>query len=270
MNTLLLIFWMLITPTQPNNDLYYVIKVKGTIINKNSGKILVPGDQIKSSDQLSFSNATDQAIVLSSSRGKFTLAIPQDNLFDNNTLLAYADKSLSPVDSRSQLATRSLAQGKQSDLKNYFGNQTFYIIGKELSVALDETKYPLNPSTYLSVEYFEKEQKSVKVKNTNQTVTLALNDFRSTIETQKHDTIHNASLYHYDNQHKLINKITDVNMVFLDEQLLNQEFKTIISVLKQGNMDPKEINAYIFQYFIDIYGQTDNYMLNQYIGRLNP
>jgi len=248
---------------QQANEFYHIIKVDGTIVNTSSGKNLVPGDNIKPTDRLEFKSPYATALVISNTRGKFTLKMPENkDLFDSKAdtkLLAMADNAVSPIDSRGMLATRGIALAEVKDLKTYLGVDNFYLIGKTLSVKLNKTVYPMSENQFLVFTYNLKSQnQSKKIGFSNQYLNIDRDALiKSPEDLQQGNSIKEVQVYKFDKTANKNDLITKVNLVFLDEEKLKQEFDVVIPFLKDQNMDRLHVIDYLRSYFNDVYGNTD-------------
>jgi hypothetical protein len=247
---------------QQTNEFYHIIKVDGTIVNTSSGKNIVPGDNIKPADKLEFKSPYATALVISNTRGKFTLKMPENkDLFDSkgdSKLLAMAD-AVSPIDSRGMLATRGIGLAEVKDLKNYLGADNFYLIGKTLSVKLNKTVYPLSDNQFLVFTYNLKSQnQSKKIGFSNQYLNIDRDALiKSPEDLQQGNALKEVQVYKVDKAANKNDLITKFNLIFLDEEKLKQEFDVVIPFLKDQNMDRLHVIDYLKSYFNDVYGNTD-------------
>ncbi len=257
---------------QQANEFYHIIKVDGTIVNTSSGKNLVPGDNIKPADKLEFKSPYATALVISNTRGKFTLKMPENkDLFDSKSdskLLAMAD-AVTPIDSRGMLATRGIAIAEVKDLKSYLGADNFYLIGKTLSVKLNKTVYPLSENQFMVFMYSLKNQsQSKKIGFSNQYLNIDRDALiKSPEDLQQGNALKEVQVYKYDKATDKKDLITKVNFVFLDEEKLKQEFDVIIPFLQDQSLDRVHVMDYLKGYFNDVYGTTDSEVLFQTLNK---
>jgi hypothetical protein len=258
---------------QQANEFYHIIKVDGTIVNTSSGKSLAPGDNIKPTDKLEFKSPYATALVISNTRGKFTLKMPENkDLFDSKgdaKLLAMADNAVSPIDSRGMLATRGIGSSEVKDLKTYLGPDNFYLIGKTLSVKLNKTAYPLSDNQFLVFMYNLKNQsQSKKIGFSNQYLNIDRDALiKSPEDLQQGNSLKEVQVYKYDKATDKKDLITKVNIVFLDEEKLKQEFDVIIPFLQDQSLDRVHVIDYLKGYFNDVYGNTDSDVLFQTVNK---
>jgi hypothetical protein len=270
---LLILAAFVIFAFQQANEFYHIIKVDGTIVNTSTGKNLIPGDNIKPNDRLEFKSPYATALVISNTRGKFTLKMPENkDLFDNKgdtKLLAMADNAVSPIDSRGMLATRGIGLAEVKDLKTYLGTDNFYLIGKTLSVKLNKTVYPLSEKQFLVFTYNIKNQnQSKKIGFSNQYLNIDRDALiKSPDDLQQGNSIKEVQVYKVDKTADKNDLITKFNLVFLDEEKLKQEFDVIIPFLQDQNLDRMHVIDYLKGYFNDVYGTTDADVLFQTVNK---
>ncbi len=271
MKTIVLILVLLFSAPMQDNDVYHIIKIKGKIFNVTTNQLVKPGDKIKASDQLEFSSEDALALVISEQKGKFTLRMPEKDLFGDDELLAMADAAASPIQSRSQLATRTFGQAGIKDLDEYFGNQYFNVIGNELTIKLNKEQYPLDDNNYFTFDFMtDNDEHSVKVRDDQQQLIINKSDIMEKIPGTPKDTIHDVAVYKYDLARKSLVNVSNMHLAFVNPQMLKKEFKVIIDMLEKKNMDAKAVNKYLASYFIDVYGKTDIVALNDFIYSINP
>ena len=250
------------------NEFYHIVKVDGEIINVETGKPLAAGDEIKPSDQLRFNSPYATAVALSNLRGKFTISMPENSdLFGDNQLLAMAGNAVSPIGSRMQLSTRGIAGMAVKDLKNFLGDEDFYVIGNKLSVNLDKSVYPLDENNFFVFVYqLNGEKKSKKIGYTGQELTIEKDKLIDDIDNDS-TIIREVQVFRYNKEKNTSTPVTTVSMSFIEEDQLQREFSEVIDFLKTQELQRPEIMNYMQEYFRDIYGKTDNDKLFLFINQ---
>ncbi len=245
------------------DEQYHIIRVKGKITNMSTGKQLSPGDKISASDQLQFMDMYSQAIVISKKTGKFTLTMPDADVFSDDKLLAMAETAASPIQGRSQLITRAGNAQSVDDLQSLFGTESFYIIGTELDLKLNPDQYQLDDNHYIALEYnLDDEHLSKKLKSEQQNIYI---NKKSLIKDSSSDTIQYVSVYQYNMSERTIVKITEMDLIFIELDTLMNELNNVKTVLGQLGKTRKEIINYMAEYFIDVYGNTDRIKLYSFL-----
>ena len=84
---------------------------------------------------------------------------------------------------------------------------------------------------------------------------------KSPEDLQQGNALKEVQVYKVDKPANKNDLITKINLVFLDEEKLKQEFDVIIPFLKDQNMDRLHVIDYLKGYFNDVYGNTDGDVL---------
>lgn len=260
----LLVTAFLLFSFQQATEFYHIIKVDGTIVNTATGKPLAPGDNIKPNDQLKFNSPYASALVISNTRGKFTLkyqSTESKDLFnDNKELLAMANTTVTPIDSRGMLATRGIGISEVKDLKSYFGTENFYVIGNSLSVKLNKTAYPLNDKQGIVFSYSQEDkEQSKRIGFSNQYLKIVESDLvpGKMLKDTAEPVLKDINVYKIDDGGKKSENLTRMNLVFMNDQKLKDEFDVIIPFLKDQKLERFKVIDYLKSYFYDVYGRTD-------------
>ena len=232
------------------SGVYHVIGVNGRIVNQQSGKELQSDQQVPLQTMLLFGNATDKAILLSPSQRRYRLELP----VSSEQLLVSLDKSLHEIKSRPLLSTstRGMAPITPEMLKNYFGADTFAIVGNSLNMPVgsnDVQKYDL------VFRYSE-----------NNTIKEVISgDFVIRQSDMGRTQIDNCSILLREDEK--ITPVTQVTLCFIDEQKLYQEFTAYLNALNIQTDKTSEVRRELRQYCRDVYGVMDTNRLNDVIAR---
>jgi len=248
------------------DNLYNIIKVNGQIINTSTGKSLSAGDKVRPNDQLQFDSRLSSALAISSSRGKFSLKVPEgSDAFSDSKLLAVADNAVSPIKSRNQLSTRSIGNGLVKDLKSYFGADEFTIVGNTLNLKLDPDIYPLNENNFIVFSYMQDgKQVTKKIGFTDQQIKIEKDKLLVNV-TDPH--LVGVIVYQYNKTSNSPVEITKFNLNFVEADNLMKEFKAVVDVLNGMKLQKEDKTKYLTDYFVDIYGQTDQSQLSQLVNQ---
>jgi len=229
---------------------YRVIGVTGNIVNQQSGKALQANEQVNSQTTLLFGNPSDKAIVLSSSQERYRLELPAES----NQLAVSFDKSLREIKSRPLLATgtRGLEPISPEGLKKYFGTDTFAIIGSSLNMQAkksDLQKFDL-------IFRFEENDKIRDV---------TFGDFVIRQNVIGLSQVNECFILLRENDK--ITPVTEVALLFLNEQNLFQEFAIWLNAKNIKKSSSSDARKELRQYCRDVYGVMDNSNLNDVINR---
>ena len=124
MRTLIVFLLFSVFCQAQETNLYYVIKVDGSIINVNQDKNLTTGDKILASDKLKFKTSNASALAISENSEKFSLKQPSSIDVISGTGDSFPVMlSATPIISRNQLSIRGEQDMDREivDLKSYLG-----------------------------------------------------------------------------------------------------------------------------------------------------
>jgi hypothetical protein len=239
-------------------DIFYVIHLKGIVTNKTSGKVLKLGDPINSNDKVKFASADALAVIMGS-KGKYTLT-PISSGNNTSEFVAVVQSALLPLKSNGHLSTRGTATDAGiSDLKSFFGNSNFAIIGNKLSVKIDTKKYPLSDKQLFIYRYVNNSAViSKKIDYTGNLITIdkiSLYSNNGIIITPS--TIPSVDIYYYNTETKNSNKIVNFTPIFINEDSLKEELTIQINILKNQKLNEDQLEKELLNTVIDIYGKTD-------------
>lgn len=245
---------------------YFIIKVEGEVKNLSTGLLIKQGDVINKSDLLSFETKKSKIMLISDKRDKFLIKRPK-KVKENEEFVA-GDIALA-VKSRAAFASRSggaLDEPEVTDLKSYFGEDEFTIIGDNLSVPLNTGIYPLNNNEFIVFYYNIGEEPVTKKIGFNQNI---LNIERQALMKAKQSEledpeINNLTVYRYTRDSQQTDFITEFTLNFVDREAVISEFKTLIPILKSQEMDRSQIKNYMQEYYFDFYGITDKKFLEKF------
>jgi hypothetical protein len=252
--------WLFI-PQQ--TDTYYIIKVSGEIVNTATGKALGQGNEIKSVDVMKFVNKDAYALVMSDKGDRLKLKFSGKDPDVNGIYKSVVKNSLAKS-GRTRTKTRSfITNADIKDLKEFLGSDEFTVIGDALNVQL--SKQTFQDKTVLAK--YDKNGQVVDKTLIDQD--LKLNLSRKNLGVKPAGE---AKVYHVDffqkNDATGIEKITRLDVNFIDEAALKDEMTTIIGVYTKKGFDKDAMKNYLMEYFVDFYGNTHMYTLSQYIDKI--
>jgi hypothetical protein len=230
--------------------MYHVIGVNGRIVNQQSGKELQTNEEVYLQTTLSFGNASDKAILLGPSQRRYRLELP----VSSEQLVVSSDKSLHEIKSRPLLSTstRGMAPVTPETCKNYFGTDTFAIIGNSLNMQVkksDLQKYDL-------IFRFEENDKIRDV---------TFGDFVIRQNVIGSSQVNECFILLREDEK--ITPVTEIALWFVNEQNLFQEFTTWLNVKNIKKSSSADARKELRQYCRDVYGVMDNNNLNDVINR---
>ncbi|HDP55025.1 MAG TPA: hypothetical protein ENN24_05000 [Bacteroidetes bacterium] len=258
--------------TAQAQDLYHVTRVSGKITNLRSGADVTPGETLNPDDVLLFESLDSYAIAIGSAMGRFQIKI-QDLAIaeDHQTLTATVNDAAVPTKMRNLMLARfDPAQTQISDLRQYFGNDKFSIIGDAVTVPLDQQKYPLSDDKFI-VFYYRVDNNPVSKKIGHDQQSLLLEKDKlvtSSVGPIEGNEISNLAVYEYEMSSRSGQEITRFTLVFVDKNELENEFNTIIPILKRQKMPDNDIKKYLIEYYYDFYGATDSKTIDTFAEQI--
>lgn len=276
-NLMILLLMPLACFAQTGSSLYHVVKVNGDILNMNQNKSLSTGDEIMSSDNLRFQTINASALAINEKSEKYNLKRPAIDISSNDDMAFTVMLAATPVLSRNQLTTRGLVKTEKAivDLKSYFGKETFAVVGDSMSVLLDEGLFPLNNNKFIVFHYtIDGKTVSKKLGFNNQYLIIEKDKLMEVEGKQlSGNQITGIEVFQHEVSTDIKEKITEINLIFVDKELLYKEFNAIMPVLNKVYSTNDEKIEYLTNYFGDVYGITDLRLLlkvmDEYILTLN-
>jgi hypothetical protein len=251
---------------QPLDDTFYVIHLKGSITNKTTGKVIKVGDKLNAKDHLKFDAADALAVVVSPEKGKFTIK-PNPVKDSNNEFMAFIQSAILPMKTNSHLSTRGGESDGIMDMKTYFGTEKFAIIGDKYSIKLNAAKYPLSDTRFFIYRYMNKDVPvSKKIEHDADHLTFDKQALYL-IDGQVIDpsSIQLVDIYYYDSNTRNSTKVASFSPVFIPENILNTECKIQRELYKSLNRTREEIDMELHNFVKDVYGKTDDDVLEKWI-----
>lgn len=269
-----LVFMMILNTGIKAQDTYNVTRVNGNVTFAKSGKPVKPGDVLNPSDQVKFENFDAYVITINQKMARYMLRVnpPISNSKPRNQALVATVKDIALVTKRrSLMAARFNPNEKEiSDLKGYFGNDKFSIIGDEVDIALNASKYPLSENKFIVFHY----------KVNNNPVSKMIGYDQQTLKIEKDkilltkagningNEVTDLSVYLYEKSTRNSEELTKLTLVFVDKETLKNEFKTILPILKRQKMNDDAIKKYLIEYYYDFYGATDSKTIDAFAGEV--
>jgi hypothetical protein len=125
---------------------YNVVSLKGKLQDNTAGQLIKIGDKVMSSHQLSI-GANSYAVLIGSNGVKYVLR-PQANQA-RSEFVAFIEDVISPVSKTGRLSTRGDESESVIDFKNYFGTDSFCIIGSTQKILVNQALYPFSEGYFI-------------------------------------------------------------------------------------------------------------------------
>jgi hypothetical protein len=252
-------------------DNYDVTRVNGKITNLKTGQDVVAGDVLNEEDVLLFESLDSYAIAIGSSMGRFQIKIQTQSDVDYQMLTSAVKDAAAPTKMRNLMLARfDPSETEVSDLRQYFGNDKFSIIGDVVNVPLSRQKYPLSDDKFIVFYYrVDNSPVSKKIGHDQQTLLVERDKLVATsLGTIEGSEIANLAVYEYETSTRRSNEITRFTLVFVDKNELVSEFRTIIPILKRQRMADDDIKKYLIEYYYDFYGATDSKTIDNFAAQI--
>lgn len=266
---LTLICSLLINLSVLQTESYFIIQLKGAILNKTTNKAVKMGDKISHEDQLKFLSSDAAAIIMSTKRGRFVIR-PDVKKGTENELTVFVKNVLLPVKSTGNLSTRGGEEDGIIDLKSHLGADKFVIIGDKLSMRLNTAKYPIGEDKFFiyRYEYAGKPvSKRIPVEGTN--IIFDKNLFYQTQGTTiSPDNVEQVDIYYFDAATKNSTEIAKFSPLYLAENQIKDELKVQYDIFISQKLSKEDIVKELLGYINDIYGKTDEQALKNILETL--
>lgn len=270
--TSILVIALAFTINTHAQTVYHVTRVQGTVTNLNTKLAVDAGDTLDSEDVLLFESYDSYLIAIGSSMERYQIKYPERAVSEGlTTLTGTVKETASPTRMRNLMLARfNPTQSQISDLRQYFGNDKFSIIGDAVSVPLDQQKYPLTDDKFIVFYYrVDNNPVSKKIGHDDQSLILERNKLvSSSAGAIEGNEISDLTVYEYQVSSRSSREITKFTLVFVDKNELVNEFNTIIPILKRQKMDDLNIKKYLIEYYYDFYGATDSKTIDTFAEQI--
>jgi hypothetical protein len=224
-----------------------VIKVMGTIVMKDTQKLLSTGDDIQQKAPLDFKTPGAKAAVINlKNKSRYLLTSGTSSGSNPNDLLAMANTHLIP--SAPAVSTRA-ATTDVSDLKEYFKDN--YVVLNKAYFIISDGSYHMDATHLFYLKY--------KYKGEEINKRLDFSGDSLFIDKEKLYKVDNQSISKPDDNTVRLyymsgNKsslVSEFNLIFPDDNSLKQEVDVILKTLGTAPFSKKldEVNAYITEFY---------------------
>ena len=245
---------------------YRVVLAKGLVYKTGSEKPIKVGDKIDVELKLRYSTK-DAYLIVMGPKGKFTLK-PEINKTTQNEFVTFVKSSLLPVKSAGRLSTRGEESGI-SDLGNYFGEDSFALIGESYKVKLNPKNYELSDNQFIIYRY--ESNGNVMSKKLAFEGNEIIFDKSALYKDHKGNDISQANigkidLYRFNALTKSSSKIVSFKPVFVSEEELKEQLTLVYAICKEElTLDQLKTEDELIKFVLDIYGRTDEVQLKKWL-----
>lgn len=251
---------------------YTVTRVSGKAVNSNTGAEVRAGDVLQPSDKVTFSTFDSYIVAIGRNMERYMLKMHLPPSPDGVQQLTVAAEEVAvPTKRRSLMSQRYRPDEKTvADLKGYFGNDKFSVIGDRVSIPVSAESYPIDENRFI-VFYYRVNNNPVSKKIGYEQNTLLVEKDKLLITGSGSITsneIPSVAIYLYEKSSRTSEEITKFDLVFVDREELMGELYTILPILRRQKMGNDDIKKYLIEYYFDFYGATDSRTIKQLVDGL--
>jgi hypothetical protein len=253
---------------QPQQEILYVIHIKGIMTNLATSKQIRVGDALKPTDKISFIQGKAAAVVMSTQKGRFTIGRPaQASSSATGEFIAFVKNTLVPATSVGNLSTRGdLTAPCTDNLKEVLGNEAFVFPADQAVLCLDRNVYPMNQNNFFIYRTHNGEREiNYMIPFMGDSLLIGRDTFHA---TPKGDVVGEAraEIYYFDKLQNSSVKIATITPVFADAEELKTECGFLVQLYKKQNLSRAEIVVRLTEHVQSVYlGRTDEAMLDRWL-----
>lgn len=253
-------------------DSYTVTRINGKVINYKTGTELKAGDILQSTDKVTFDSFDSYIISISQNTGRYMMKMHLPPSPETVQQLTVTVKEVAvPTKRRSLMAERYKPEEKEvTDLKGYFGNEKFSVIGDKVLIPVSTGNYQIDENKFIVFYYRVNNNPVSKKLGYEQNALLVEKDklLATNAGSIASNEIPSVAVYLYEKNTRTSEEITKFDLVFVDQEALTNEFYTILPILRRQKMSNDDIKKYLIEYYFDFYGATDSKSIKQFVDNL--
>ncbi|MDW7693156.1 hypothetical protein R9C00_09490 [Flammeovirgaceae bacterium SG7u.111] len=246
---------------------YYVVHVKGNIETKSNNEALKVGAKVSADDELRFITQDATAVVMSREKGRMILNGKKSTKSADGEFLSFVKDVLLPMESNLKMSTRGDYRNIQ-DFKGFFGEGKYVIIGEELVLTPNKTKFPVDDKKSFIYRY-ETDSRPVNKKVHIEGDNLVLNKTRLykthgvMVDPENTEPV---DLIYFDMETKDMQSLAKFKPVFVDEETLIMELQSVASFIRSNGILPEDkIPGELYQFVLDVHGQTNKGLFEEWL-----
>ncbi len=266
-------FFLLFTISTQAQD-YYVLHVKGVVLDKESGKSISIGDRITGNSEVIFKSTDAKVVVLNKEKGRAILQ-PKVNTEAESEIAQFVKNMFVPMKKSIRMSTRGEGVIESfSDFKPYFGESTFVVIGDEILIPINKEKLSLDHNQFLVYRYEKDGTRVNKKLHPHHHGLLSIHKdklYNHKNGVFNHEEPHTVDLYFFDKKKNTSKKLTSFNPVFVsDKQLLSelQYLKTFLVETNEEKPFTKELlTDEYYDYIVGTYGKINQSYFEKWLEK---
>lgn len=263
---LLILAFFNVSLAQVNDEIFHIIHIQGTILNKNSNDVLKRGMKLSAKDKVVFKSKDAKAVVLGTKRGRFIMSAKPTA--SGSELVAFVNDVVSPLKTNSQLSTRGTEDAEEViDFQDFFGSDAFAIVGDNFFFKVNTSKYPLSDKKFFVFRYvFNGKAINKKIGFDGNVLSLKKDVlFKVNNEEVPVNDIEKVQIYYYDSESKSSKEMAAFKPVFINEFELKGELEELNTMMANEKMQEKDKLDEYFKFVSDVYGRTDKHALSDWL-----
>lgn len=262
---LFIVFNLLIFKSLAQKFTYHVLTVRGTVTSKNMGRQFQTGDFISTDDEVMFKGDEDMVGLIRSDGKRFILKNKEQKKGIN---VKFEEAKMI---GKTRVEWKNLTLNSLEDLHEYFCESPFIFLDSTAKIRINRKNFTQNGAQYFYFHF------NWKGPNGVEPVDKKL-DFKSDTLILRQKTIFNVdkksiqqkdvsdyNLWYY-NKGDLV-RVGEFNVIFPDQELMKNEIKIMVDILKKNNVSPKIIHGDIEAYIRQFYGAIDKINLVNWLDR---
>jgi len=243
-----IIFVLLLFTLRGYTQTYIVLKVKGEILNEQTGQLLKANDELNLNDKITFKSDKALAALYNKDSGRFLLK-PMKKFEGELTEYVYA----------------TLVKSKGITDKGLFSLQKefespYFVIG-EFKFKINPKEYPITNNSYFFIRYiYQDDTISKKISFTSDEIIFVKNFIYTIGDKQiNQELVDRVDLYYtyVKNNKQREQLISKFILRFADEEELKKELDSYIELLNASGKNKDEITEELIAYIVDVYGRTN-------------
>jgi hypothetical protein len=242
---------------------YTVLHVGGDIRRKSSDQRIKVGEKVGNEEELSYFSPKSKAVLMSKETGRVILsgeyayAIEQGNDYEMEIGYSSPLKMAILPRQRSGKPLKFDVYDKVSDFKAFFGTSRFAIIGDKLEISIDEQRYSDHSSMFIYHYQLGKDSIGKEIPRSENLLIINKKElYFANGKTINPEDVHEATLSYKAQKEKPSEKLVAFQPVFVDEEAVYQEVKTLLEFL-DNPQDTEKVKTEMLNFVYDVYGRVD-------------
>ncbi len=253
------------------SESYYVIHIRGKIRNATRNEELKSGVKIFADDKLIFTDNEATAVVMSTVKGRMILKKNAQANNSVNNLWSFVKNNLLPLPTTGRLSSRSTEESI-TNLKGYFSENQFMVIGNTIKLDLNPKNYPLGANRYVGIQYQVKNQSvsiSKRLPSDKNAITIQADSLFSPDITIRSDSGISVRLFYMNPQKNSSAPVESLSlkMIFISENSLREQLTAILSSCQEKGIGKDAVLREFSDYIVEMYGKTDEKLFRQWVEK---